>query len=365
MSVEFPRLAAAIEQGVEKRLHTAVQVYVSLEGDILLDQGFGASLDARPIAADSIMLWRSAGKPVTAVAIMTLVERGELSLDSPLQQCLPEAAGPVGQLTLQDLLTHTSGLPLLNTGWPQSEWSDSLARILAAAPLDQTIAAYQPQSTWFLLGEVLRRQLNVDSFDTALRQTVLAPFGMEDVWCGLPEATASALQHRLPDYYEREKGTLVASPYGGGRWLTTASPGGNLRGPVSQLGRFYEVLLQNGAGTDGRQLLQPATVQQMTQRHRTDRFDEVLQHVIDFGLGVIIDSGHHGRDTVPYGFSRYCSPRSFGHGGAQCSIGFCDPDRQLVVAWATNAFCGEGQHQRRNRAINEAIYEDLGLATSG
>lgn len=364
MPVEFPRLAAAIEQGVAKRLHTAVQVYVSVEGEVVLDQAFNASSAGQPVTADSIMLWRSAGKPVTAAAIMRLVERGDLQLNVPLERYLPEATGEIGQLTLTDLLTHASGLPLLQTGWPHSVWSDTLARILKAGPIDQSVAAYQPQSTWFLLGEVLCRQLSVDSFDTALRQTILAPFEMDDVWCGLPESAITTLQHRLPSYYEREKGTLVDSSYGEGRWLTAASPGGNLRGPISRLGRFYEVLLRQGAGSDGRSLLQPATVQQMTQRHRTDRFDEVLQHVIDFGLGVIVDSSHHGRDTVPYGFSRYCSPRSFGHGGAQCSIGFCDPDRQLVVAWAANAFCGEGQHQRRNRAINEAIYEDLGLTTS-
>lgn len=364
MSLEFPRLTAAIEHGMAKRLHTAVQVYVSVNEHVALDQGFGEAPAGHPVQADSLMLWRSAGKPVTAAAIMSLVEQGSLRLDVPLIHYLPEAAGPIGQLTLQHLLTHTSGLPLLNTGWPQRAWADTLQRVLAAGPLDQTIAAYQPQSTWFLLGEILRRQVGVESFDRALRQTILTPFGMQDVWCGMPESVVSAEQQRLPAYYEREKGTLVDSPYSRGPWLTAASPGGNLRGPVRALGRFYEVLQRGGADAKGRQLLAEATVQQMTQRHRTDRFDEVLQHVIDFGLGVIIDSNRHGRDTVPYGFSAYCSSDTFGHGGAQCSIGFCDPARKLVVAWAANAFCGEGQHQRRNRAINTAIYEDLGLTTA-
>jgi len=71
----------------------------------------------------------------------------------------------------------------------------------------------------------------------------------------------------------------------------------------------------------------------------------------------------YGPDTVPYGYGPHCSPRTFGHGGSQCSIGFCDPEHCLVVAWVCNGRCGEGRHQRRNRAINTAIYEDLGLAT--
>jgi CubicO group peptidase (beta-lactamase class C family) len=55
------------------------------------------------------------------------------------------------------------------------------------------------------------------------------------------------------------------------------------------------------------------------------------------------------------------SPDTFGHGGAQCAMAFCDPGHKLVVAWAANGLCREPQHQRRNRAINEAIYEDLHL----
>ena len=41
--------------------------------------------------------------------------------------------------------------------------------------------------------------------------------------------------------------------------------------------------------------------------------------------------------------------------------GFADPEHGLVVAWATNARIGEPRHNARNRAINTAIYEDLGL----
>jgi CubicO group peptidase (beta-lactamase class C family) len=167
----------------------------------------------------------------------------------------------------------------------------------------------------------------------------------------------AGLQHRLPTVYTRAAGRLIPSEYSAGLWLREPSPGGNLRGPVRELGRFYEMLWNNGRTPDGASLLTPETVQQMTMRHRVGQYDETFQHPVDFGLGLIIDSNGHGVDTVPYGFSAYCSPRTFGHGGAQCAMGFCDPDLGLVVAWAANGFCGEGQHQRRNVAINSAIYE--------
>ena len=49
-----------------------------------------------------------------------------------------------------------------------------------------------------------------------------------------------------------------------------------------------------------------------------------------------------GAETVPYGFGRFCSEGTFGHGGAQSSIGFADPKHDLVVAWVANVRAGEG-----------------------
>lgn len=363
MSSEFPRLAEAIENGVSRRLHTGVQVYISLDEKTVLNAGFGEAVPGRPLQADSVMLWRSSGKPITAAAILKLTEQKHFDLSASLAELLPEAdASPLRKTTVLELLTHSSGIPIVDTGWPQAEWSRTLQQILAFDQLNAGVAAYQPQSTWFLLGEIVRRHWNAElSFDECLRELILTPCGMQDVWCGLPNDCMNRLEHRLPNYVERQKGELATSNFSREPWLTAPSPGGNLRGPICQLGRFYEMLLRNGVSESQEPVLHKPTVDAMIRRHRVDQFDETLQHVIDFGLGVIINSNRHGSATVPYGFSRFSSEQSFGHGGAQCSMGFCDPERRLVVAWAANGFCGEGQHQRRNRAINEAIYLDLGL----
>ena len=122
------------------------------------------------------------------------------------------------------------------------------------------------------------------------------------------------------------------------------------------------MLLARGRTETGDQLLREETVQLLTSRHRTGQLDQTFQHVIDYGLGLIIDSSQYGAETVPYGFGLHCSPQTFGHGGAQSSIGFADPACGLAVAWAANGMAGEGWHQKRNRALNTAIYEDLGLA---
>lgn len=121
------------------------------------------------------------------------------------------------------------------------------------------------------------------------------------------------------------------------------------------------MLLNEGQGPGGA-ILSPQAVAAMTARHRVGDYDSTLGHVIDFGLGVIIDSNRYGATTVPYGYGQYCSPRAFGHGGAQCSQGWCDPETGLVVAYFFNGRAGEGQHNRRTRQFNDAIAIDIGLA---
>ncbi|MEQ9409038.1 MAG: serine hydrolase domain-containing protein [Fuerstiella sp.] len=360
---DFPSLSAAIYQGVERRLHTGVQVCVSVDGRSVLNAGVGMSTPDRPMTAHDIMLWRSAGKPLTAAAMCRFWQQGRVDLDQPIGTWLTEIQNSiVGRVTLKQILTHTSGLPSIETGWPHQPWEDILQAVYSVSDLTGS-AAYQPQATWFLLGEILQRaDADGRGFSQILTDDILQPLGLQETWCGLSPSTIDEHGHRLTDLVQRDRGALVSSDLATDPWLIAPSPGGNLRGPVSELARFYEMLLRNGKTERGDQLLHPDTVEAMTTRHRMDQFDETFQHAVDFGLGLIIDSNHHGTTTVPYGFGQFCSPRTFGHGGAQCAMGFCDPEHGLVVAWAANGFCGEGQHQRRNRAINEAIYRDLGLA---
>ena len=359
---DFPNLTLAINDGIKRRLHTGVQVFVQTDGEVVVDDGFGEASPGQPMQRDTIMLWRSAGKPVTALAVLQAVEREQLSLDSRLASFFPEVAGqPTGEITIRDLLTHSVGEAVTDTGWPESDWPEIIVKTLSGLQRRSTSgAAYQPQATWFLLGEILQR---IDSqrrdIRTILTDEIFCPLNLTQSFCGIQD---HSVNQSLPTLFERETGQLVESPMSNGKWLSQPSPGGNLRGPVRELGLFYSMLCNGGLGPSSQRLVAEETIRQMTSRHRVNLFDTTLQHTIDFGLGVICDSNHHGIDTVPYGFGRWSSPNSFGHGGAQCAMAFCDPQRRLVVAWAANGFCGEGQHQRRNRAINEAIYRDLGFA---
>jgi CubicO group peptidase (beta-lactamase class C family) len=99
----------------------------------------------------------------------------------------------------------------------------------------------------------------------------------------------------------------------------------------------------------------------MTGHHRVGVFDKTFKHVVDWGLGFVLQSNQYGVDTVPYNYGPHASPRTFGHSGSRSSVGFCDPEHGLVVACIFNGAPAEQQHNPRMRAVTTAIYEELGL----
>ncbi|MFM7056904.1 MAG: serine hydrolase domain-containing protein [Planctomycetota bacterium] len=362
---ELTAFREAVDEGIRRGLHTGVQVCVLLDGREYFDGAFGEAEPGRGLTSAHLMPWRSAGKPLTALLVLKELHSRGIPLSTPLASLLPESIGTdKSTCSLHSLLTHTSGFPQVDTGWPHVGWEESVRRVLQEpCGLPYGSAAYHPQSSWFLLGELLCRFAGGRlSFAELLQRDLLEPLGLTDVYCGIPAEQLSRLQERLPWLYERDRGQLISSTWATPSWLTRSSPGGNLRGPVRQLARFMQLLLNDGDDAAGRRFVSAEVVRAMTARQRAGAYDQTLQHVVDFGLGVICNSNAWGAETLPYGLGRWSSVGSFGHGGSQCSLAMCDPERGLAVAWAANGFCGEGQHQRRNRLFQDALYRDLGFA---
>ncbi len=363
-SRSFPRTTAVIQEGARRGLHSAVQLFVSRFGKTVFDDTIGDDETGSTLTRETLMPLLSAAKPLTSVAMLQLVEREFLDLDVPVADVIPEFAnGGKAGITTRHLLTHTGGFREVDTGWPHAGWDETVRRV-CETPLEESwvvgeSSGYHVASSWFVLGELIRR-IDGRSFSDYLREEVCLPLGMTDVWNGMPEDIWHAYGERIGQMEQLERGEIRELPWHDFAHSSAAAPGGNTRGPVSQLGRFYQCLL-NGGVLDGVQILKPETVDQLTSRHRVGAFDQTLQHVIDFGLGVIVDSNRYGAETVPYGYSRYCSEQTFGHGGSQSSIGFADPEHGLVVCYVADRRAGEPRHQKRHREIVNAIYEDLGL----
>lgn len=357
----LPKTAAAFEESQRRGLHTGAQLYVSLRGKVVANAAFGTRRVGEAMTVDTLPLWLSSGKPFTAVALAQWWERGDVDLEAPVARYLPEfGSSGKSTVTIRHLLTHTGGFRAADELPEGMAWDEMIAAI-CRTPLDPgwipgSAAAYQPRASWYLLAEIVQR-LDGRAFAHYLREEVLKPMGLADTWIAIPSEEFRRYGARIGTTYS----TLRGAPEPHATWDTEAMcaacrPGGSLRGPAAEVGRFYEVLLDGGRG-----VLRPDTVAEFTRRQRVGMFDRTFRHTVDFGLGFLVNSNRHGGETVPYGYGRHASDGAYGHSGAQSSCAFADPVFRLAAAWACNGLPGEPRHQERQRAIQAALYEDLGL----
>jgi CubicO group peptidase (beta-lactamase class C family) len=363
----LPATRDRLLQGIEDGLHIGVQLYVSLMGEVVCDAAAGEAREGVPMCPDTVLRWLSAGKPVAAAAMAQLVGRGLVSYDRPVAQYLPEfAQNGKETVTVRHVLTHTGGF---RTGEPATmlpTWEDKVAGVCAARPEEGWVpgekAGYHPNSGWVILGEIVRRVSGLP-FDEYARKNIFEPLGMADSWAVTTHDLEARYGPRWGELHLTENGQrAVHSAFLTSSSLNVLRPGSTLRGPAHDLGRFYGALMDGATSPGGPLTLPPASVAEITQPQRVGMFDETFRHVMDWGLGVIIDSKKYG-PGAPYGFGPHASPRTFGHGGSQSSLGFADPEHGLAVALIFNGLPGEARHDRRVKRVTAAIYEDLGLVT--
>jgi CubicO group peptidase (beta-lactamase class C family) len=360
--MRLSRAREAIGDGIRDGLHLGAQIYVSQSGEAIADAALGENRPGEPLTRDHLMLWLSSTKPVTAVAVAQLWERGLLELDDPVARHVPEfAANGKEGITLRHLLTHTGGIRLLDTGWPQRSWEEIVAKICAMKPEPRWVpgekAGYHQASSWFILGEVVQR-LGGRPFPVYIREEIFEPLGMIDSWVGMPRERYLSYKAsgRIGTMWNTEGPEPQPHGWESEERCVNPSPGGNGFGPMRELGRFYEMLL--GRGTlDGRRVLSPQTVEAFTAPHRVGIMDATFKHVMDWGLGFIVNSARYGAETVPYGYGHRASPRTFGHSGYRSSIAFGDPERGLAVALVFNGTPSNEAHERRVRSVLDAVYD--------
>ncbi len=152
---------------------------------------------ARPIDAETAYNWASITKTFTAIAILQLRDRGLLSLDDPAVKYVPELRqvhsgfGPIDQITIRHLLTHSAGFR--NPTWPwdcddpaNCDWQpfEPTRWAQVAAMLPYTHIAFAPGSRWsysnlgyVFLGQIIER-LSGDDFEVYIDKNILKPLDM-------------------------------------------------------------------------------------------------------------------------------------------------------------------------------------------
>jgi CubicO group peptidase (beta-lactamase class C family) len=362
----LPRTAAVIEQGMAEGLHIGAQLYASINNTVVADAAWGLARSGVPMRNETLMLWLSSTKPVAAVAIGQLWERGRLDLDDLVAKHIGEfAAGGKERGTIRHILTHTAGFRGAALSWTFDPWETLVATVCAARLEPGWIpgkkAGYHASGSWLILGEIVRR-LDGRPFERYVREEIFLPLGMEDSWVGMPPERYRAYGDRIGLMHDMSGPEPVANyPGDTEAGCALCRPSGNGHGPIRELARFYEAMLGKGQRL-GNRILLPQTVEAMTARHRCGMFDQTFRQVMDWGLGFMVDNNIYGNDGVSYSFGVHASPRTFGHGGQQSSVGLADPEHGLAAAIVFNGKPGEAKHGARIRQTLKALYEDLGLA---
>ena len=303
-----------------KRLPGAVAL-IARRGQVLLHETVGQQdpVAGVPMGLDAIFRIYSMTKPIVSVAVMMLMERGELLLSDTVAQHLPEFEDvkvtthinghavqhrPKHAPTVQDLLRHTSGLTyeILGAEPVQRQYAQAqlasrdrtnreFSLALAALPL-----MFEPGTVWEysratdLLGALVEA-VSGQTLGAFLQDNILGPLGMVDTSFVVPPEK----HHRIAEPFEKDPDGGIAMRLIDVRQSVAMEAGGaGLASTAADYARFLQCLLSGGE-LHGQRILSTATVRYMTADHlgdiavhRAGRSDELLPPGHGFGLGFAV-----------------------------------------------------------------------------
>ncbi len=296
------------------------------------------------VSLDTIFLLASISKPITACAVMRLVEQGKLLLNRPVAAYLPEF-GKNGKewVTTYHLLTHTNGLD--EARWAQSRFTADPTLGTCFEEACNASLLFKPGAqcrygtlSFSVLGELITR-LSGQPYPDYLRDQVFAPLGMPDTsFDPIPRVWAAPV-HNFGDAEQVARFNARAIP-GGGLWSTAAD-----------LIAFGQTLLRGGR-RNGYTLLSPATLAAMTRLQVSGTMDWGDGNPVPFHYGLGWGKEAQASDSLS-------APSAYGHGGATGTLLWIDPDWDLVFVYLTNKWGDESGTARY--ALN-AVY---GAVTQG
>ena len=332
----LPGIGAAMQEMVAKdEISGAVTVVVAKEKVLHMEStGMADVAVKRAMTPDTIFWIASMTKPITGVAILMLQDEGRLNVADPVAKYLPEFAnlktpsGKPANLTITQILTHTSGLG--EAGGPAAKEAKTLADLVAlwlAAPMQ-----FEPGAKWSYCqsginaaGRIVEVVSGM-SFDAFLQQRLFDPLGMKDTTFYPTDAQRA----RLVTAYAKNKdtGALEAVPPRADFGTRDRPPQGNggLFSTAPDYARFCQMLLAGGT-LDGRRYLSADAMKFLATPQTGDlptgffQNDTYGQRGANYGWGL----GTSILRTPHDGVAAMLSPGSFGHGGAWGTQAWIDP----------------------------------------
>jgi CubicO group peptidase (beta-lactamase class C family) len=366
--------AAADEPAPSRSIAAALQPFVdrhALAGAVTLaaDRDKVLSLEAvgyadvaakTPMHTDALFWIASQSKPVTAAALMMLVDEGKVRLDDPVEKYLPEFKDvwlaaergrdhvllrrPRHPITVREILSHTSGMPFKSA--VEEPTLDLLPLANAVRSYALTPLQYEPGTKYQYSNAGINtagRIVEVASgmpYEVFLQRRLFDPLGMKDTTF---RPTAEQLK-RLAKSYKPDAGktgleetTVTQLRYPLDAPGRQPVPAGGLFSTAADVGRFCQMVLSGGA-LRGKRYLSEAAVKEMTSKQTSDALQEA------YGLGWATGGG------------------TFGHGGAYSTNMTVDPRRGLVLVFLVQHAGFPGDGGKSLGAFHQAAQERFGGA---
>jgi len=344
MKKEDSVLFTALQPFVNNGSLAGAVVLVAGKDRVLALEGIGFSdIAAKKAMRPDALVWiASQSKPITATALMMLVDEGKVRVEDPVEAYLPEfkeqwlaaeqaddhilLKRPCHPITIRNILTHTSGMPFASP--METPTLDLLPLQDAARSYAMTPLQFEPDSTYQYSNAGINtagRILEVVSgmrYEDFLDERLFGPLGMSDTtfWPNAGQLKRLATTYRpAADQIGLEAITIGQLRYPLNDRSRQPMPAGGLFSTATDCARFCRMVL-NGGALDGKRYLSEAAVKQMTSKQTGD--------------------------AVPdgYGFGWATADGIFGHGGAHSTNMSIDSNHGMITVFLPQhvGFPGEG-----------------------
>jgi len=356
------RIDRVLQQHVDDNRIAGAVGLVLRDGRPIYEKAFGwmDKEAGRRMTNDTIFRIASQSKAITSVAILALLEEGRLTLTTPVSRFIPEFAkttvalkGEAGaipakrQITIKDLLTHTSGYsygtdvtvaslyeakglgPAAGYGWYTADKDEpicaTMARLASLPAVAQPGESYVYGYNTDILGCVVERASGTP-LDQFIAARITTPLGMKDTGFFLPAEQRARL---ATVYSSGPDDKIVRAPEGAkgqGHYVEgprkNFSGGAGLLSTAADYARFLE-MVRNGGTYGATRILAPRTVALMT----TNQIGTLHSPPAGLGFGLGFET------TDQYGANGLASVGSFRWGGAYGSTYLVDPEARLTIVF--------------------------------
>jgi len=386
-SSRLQRIKTVMQRYVDQNQTAGLLTLVARRGQVvhLETVGYQDIAQQTPLQSDTIFRIYSMTKPVTSVALMMLYEEGHFQLSDPVAQFIPsfkgvkvyvkptfvglELADPQREMTIHDLLVHTSGL---SYGFYEDSPVEALYRQIDLSrsnlPLAEAIhhlaqipLLHHPGGAWRysvstdVVGHLVEL-MSGQSLDVFLTERIFQPLGMDETAFYVPATKAD----RLATLYTPAKdGGLrrLDKPHFTQRFLepsTMLSGGGGLVSTAADYLRFAEMLLNNGQ-LNGARLLSRKTVEFMTMNHLDEKLLPIAigpRPLPGYGFGLGFRVSMNVAQTGVLG-----SVGEYGWSGMASTYFWVDPREQLIGLLMSQLIPSEGNPFAR--ALKILTYQSI------